>query len=281
MKSTDRFIRERNSMYSARGIRVCTFTLSMILAAGRVRAADDVGTQTPRDHFESAVKHVKTGDLELAAQEFARAYALDPHPATLLNLARVQAKLELYLEAHRSYSAWLADPATQSSLDQRAKVEQERQTLLGRLGQLVYHITPELSHVTVNGDEVAPNEQRSVVAPGNVVVRVAASGYASVTREFAVDPGATLDVRLTLTPDVKPTPPAIVAPPASTDAAVYPSHVATQRVEAEPRLVSPHVADEATRQTAWWQHTWLYPGLGAVVLGGVAVGLNATPIGDT
>lgn len=255
--------------------RALLITSCVFLSTARVFALDDVEDGSARQHFESAVIYVKAGEFERAAQEFAQAYALEPHPATLLNLARVQAKLRRHLAAYHSFSSWLDDPAVQSNPEQRTKVEQERAAVRQMLAELEFHILPQPEMLSINGEPVDASTKSLVVDPGRVLIEVAATGYTVATREVTVEHGGTLDITLTLSPETPVAPPLVDSSPTPGHSSRHFAQTNIGVSEPAPVSATPRgVFGSDADGVAWWQRSWIYPAAGTVVFGGVALGLE-------
>src|SRR5271166_5026908 len=80
------------------------------LAHAQQGAQDDALTKAARARFQEGVEAFDKGNYEAARASFKQAYALNQHPAVLLNLAQSSLKSGHYLESAKMFQQYIVDP---------------------------------------------------------------------------------------------------------------------------------------------------------------------------
>lgn len=188
-----------------------------------------LGAFAQPSNVDEARRHADAGEAALADQQFQRAlqeyqaaYDLFPNALLLVNVARAQSGLG----KHRDAIATLGRVLEDAGLDpaRRTEVDTEIRRLRGLLVALTISVTPEGSHISVNGEDagVSPLSEPVLADPGAIDVRVAHDGYRAGGWSGTLEGGARRTIPVTLEADAAsdtredPEPPDgsdIVAPP--------------------------------------------------------------------
>lgn len=102
----------------------------------------------------------------------------------------------------------LSDPADPYIRPLRAQLEEERRAIAAHVGSVRVEVDAPSARITLDDAPVAPAPVAHCAAVGPHSLAVTAPGRVALARPIAVDPGARLDLGLTLLPlPVAPTPP--------------------------------------------------------------------------
>ncbi len=155
---------------------------------------------------DGAAKFVKKADklakrkkLDEAADLYRRAigvydkaFEIDPAAVTLLIVAGIEEKLELWYEAARRYQRALAE--TEQPLDDksRARAEQRLEAVKLYLGVVVLAVTPEGASISIDGVGVgvAPLPESLLLKPGEYTVAITAEGFVPFETKLLVEAGS-------------------------------------------------------------------------------------------
>jgi hypothetical protein len=187
-------------------VRLGTGLSLVALVATTTAYADQ--RQQAAEHFALAESAERRQDWRSAIDEYARAYALAPHPSVLYNIARNHERLEDWAQAVEFYRRYLAeDPAAsdRDKVEERIAVLEERaQAARPRpragTGWLIVHAQPDGTEVVVDGKPigVTPFQGEIAAGPHHVVLRSA--GHRPVERDVDVPPTGSEQIRETLVP---------------------------------------------------------------------------------
>lgn len=81
------------------------------------------GTNLAKDHVRAGLAYAERGKWEDALREFEEAYALEPSPSTLFDIAQARAQLKRYATASEAYRTLLRDPNSLSASQLRIAKE--------------------------------------------------------------------------------------------------------------------------------------------------------------
>jgi hypothetical protein len=171
-----------------------------------------------------------------ALDEFRRAYALDPAPRTLAQIALAEQALGKWADAEADLQKALGAGDDSWIASNRRVLDAGLATIHGHLGGLDVEADVKGAELWVNGARVGslPLAAPMRVEAGSVVVEVRAEGYATARRITSVEPGGSARESLHLVPLGVPALPEM--PPASTRQAEHPLPSLPQ---AEPPRVIP------------------------------------------
>ena len=155
-------------------------------------------------HYQRGLAFVDQENWSEALREFEAAMSLDPHQATLFNLAQCLTLLGRHVEAARAFEDLIEQFGSDVSPERHREVEGQ----LGELAPRVARITPQVrgpesAVVLVDSEEhgVTPLVRPIVVGPGRHVVIVRAAGYLESRRELEVGGGQTAVVEVVMEPE--------------------------------------------------------------------------------
>src|SRR5579872_2194538 len=161
--------------------------LAIISAAGVLQAQ-------PSDPA-SLVKHGlalrrERRDAE-ALEEFRRAYAIEPAPRTLAQIALAEQALGRWVDAEADLQKAMSSTGDAWITANRRVLDEGLGAIQGHLGNLEIEADVGGAEVWVNGVKlgVLPLPSPLRVEAGSVVVEVRAEGYATARRNTSVDPG--------------------------------------------------------------------------------------------
>ncbi len=173
-------------------------TINSILAVCAMLALPAIATaqDDARAHFQRGQAAYETGDYDTAAQEWQRAYELDPRPALQYNLAQAYERLGRLDDAVRAYHGYIDntqpdDPRAETARARLASLEQ-------RLSQTSIHLTGGVEGATIFVDDEdrgrLPHPDPLRVEPGSHRIVVRADGYEDFVSVVAVSPGQSAEV---------------------------------------------------------------------------------------
>lgn len=198
---------------------------ALALLTGRAWGAEPTAADraTARALAEEGGQALDTKQYEKAADRFARADALVHAPSLVLELARAQAGMGKYVEAHESYLRILREgvPPNAPQIFQRALLSAKDEekvvgakrawatlsvgtgTTVGSSGS-----APTGVKVSLDGEDVprAALDVRRAVNPGRHTVKATADGFDASQTIFNVTEGQSISVTLSLRPMPKVTP---------------------------------------------------------------------------
>jgi hypothetical protein len=210
-----------------------------------------------RDAFKAGVAAARQGRWEDARVAFEQAHARVPRAAILLNLAGAQRQTGHLVEAAASYRAFLARATEGPAAAHRQAATEALADLEERIGQ-----------VTVRADGIGPGDHLVIgdrvvplvdlpgpipVDPGDHVLEVHRGSQVVARAPFSIEEGeeATVEVEV---------PPAVPSP----------GEAARAGMEDPP---SSEPLDDTSERRSIARSPWLWTGVGAVVLAGVATAL--------
>ncbi|MCA9645215.1 MAG: PEGA domain-containing protein [Polyangiaceae bacterium] len=169
------------------------------------------GPEEAKAHFERGAEAYKEARYEEAIDGFSKAYAEDPKPILLYNIAQAYERLGDTSNALRAYRDFLREGPSD---DDRAVIETRIRNLEKRLQarglqQLSVFAQPVGAAVFVDGTAVGNSPWTGELPPGRHRIRVEQKGYASYERELLLGPDRAQDMDVTLQAENEATP----APP--------------------------------------------------------------------
>jgi hypothetical protein len=210
-------------MRIARGVLCFSVAVSGLLA-GSVARADDASQAIARG-VELRRKHQDADALAA----FQQAYALEPTPRALAQIALAEAALERWVSAEADLLRALAA--------EDAWIARQRDALRLALKEIQGHLaTLEIegrdgAELWMDGSPVThlPSRPLRVVAKA-VVIELRAAGFETARRELNAAPGDTVRERIELEPvHVAPAPAPVRPPPLTPPESTAPAHASTQR----------------------------------------------------
>jgi len=169
-----------------------------------------------REAFGVGVRAMRRGDWAAAHEEFARAYALDPRPRTLLNLAGAQSNTGRLVEAAESYRTFVAQARQSGGEDAAVRAaEQEIAELERRIPRARIGVTGllESDELRLDGRPLSSAIVGTALPlnPGDHRLAVVREGAELVGTDFRAIEGMQTAVSLDVPPPPEPEP--IVEPP--------------------------------------------------------------------
>ncbi len=207
-------------------------------------------------HYQRGLSFVDQERWAEALGEFEAAMEIDPHQATLFNLAHCLSLLGRHVEAARAFEEHLDRFGGEVSPERRGEVASQLADLAPRVGRIDPRVTgPERATVLVDSEEqgTTPLRRPIVVGPGHHVVLMRADGYQDARREVELRGGETARLEIALEPEtVEEVEPPVPAP------------------IPQPPVEEPVPDDDRSRGLVI--AGWVLSGLGVVALGtGVAL----------
>lgn len=143
---------------------------------------------TARDHFAHGVEFIDRGELEAAANEFEKAYALQPHFAVLYNLAQAYESTGRLPEAQEAFEAYLQQGGSKVPNSRRREVQGLISAVKARIGYVEFVVHPLGSDVQIDGRPRgrAPLANPTPLARGEHSIVVTHAGYEPVVRRIRV-----------------------------------------------------------------------------------------------
>jgi tetratricopeptide (TPR) repeat protein len=185
-----RIFARKNPHIILRHVLIGMLTLAVAGACPAVAHAQSTLPMSATELFDAALIHVEQGSLKLAAEEFARAYELEPHAATRLNLARVRNRMGDYREAIVDFEHWLS--ATEKSGPElqakRLQVERELETARSHVGYVDLIEAPAEYEFRVNG-YLANSRSFLAINPGTTSVEVTSPACARESKSVELQAG--------------------------------------------------------------------------------------------
>ena len=185
--------------------------LMLLSAAGAARAAPSAAERdTARALMDDGDRLLANAKLPEALERYRAAHAIMHVPTTGVDLARVQARLGLLVEARATAMEVVNLPPAEADLNAEPEVYQRARAaavqlvreLEPRVPSLRTRVTPEHSSYQLRIDGVSlPVEAHAApfrTNPGSHTLRAEASGFAPEQREVLLAEGQTLSVTLAL-----------------------------------------------------------------------------------
>lgn len=230
----------RGSVGALRSVRLFSFVVVWVLLASSARADDD----RAKELFDRGTSAFHAGDFPKALTLFREAYAIDPHPILMYNIARSEESLGHATEAVRAFRKYLE---LAPDAEDRGAVEQRIATLERQLEEKrALELQRDKARRDAEAERKRAARKPKAKAPSPIPWIVAGTGVAIVAT------GTVL---------------AIIAKQKHDDA------------EAEKSSLAAEDQDESSRKYARWANVSFAVG-GALVLGGTVFGvidLGAAP----
>src|SRR5688572_25939937 len=165
-------------------------------------AAGEAETQSARRHFQSGIKLYRDANYSGALAEFEAAYRDKPGPGSLQNVALSQKALFRYAEASQTLGLLLERHQGELGEREQAAVREAIAELEGLVGTLRLEVLPAFATVSVNGREIATEEQKAGVKlnVGEHVIVAEAPGYARSSQVVRVAGQQAVQAQLSLRP---------------------------------------------------------------------------------
>jgi uncharacterized membrane protein len=184
------------------------------LAAGVLATASPAWAQsTPspsvqaKDHLRAGLAYAEQGKYQEALRELEEAYALDPQPLTLYNIAQIRSKVGRFRAARDAYTQLVDAQALPPEKRERSrKGLTEANEHIAKMRITVERGRPS-DTVTVDGVAVPAAAKSTEVDPGHHVVHLVRDGERIGERSFEVADGA--DMPVTIAPAPAPAPPRV------------------------------------------------------------------------
>lgn len=161
-------------------------------------------------HYQRGLSFVDREQWAEALREFEEAMAIDPHQATLFNLAHCLNLLGRHVEAARAFQEHLDRFGSQLRPERRQEVVAQLSELASRVGRFDPRITgPRTATVLIDGEElgVTPLRRPIIVGPGSHVVVVRALGFQDTRRAIEIRGGETSTLEIVMQPHIADTGP--------------------------------------------------------------------------
>jgi hypothetical protein len=263
--------------------------------------------EAARVHFQQGVVLFNEADYVTALAEFTASYAALPQAFVLYNIALTQKALFRYGEAVETLQQYLT-AETNIAPEQRTEAEQILREMRALLADVSIVGPPDGAVVQIDGREVArtPLSKALSIASGTHTIDVAAAEYEPHHRQFMVVAGVPLELKVTLRaipktghvrvlPSVRGARVSIdglevrdrdlaveLAPGGHTievTAPGYETHHGEVVVAAgQKRSVS--IGLRRVQRRAWYGKWYVWAPIGALVVGGVGVGIALTSTED-
>jgi hypothetical protein len=195
---------------------MCLFGFALLLvpihAEAQPRGSGSGVPAQARDHVRAGMAYAERGKWEDALREFEEAYALEPQPLRLFDVAQARFKTNRFRAAADAYAKLIDAPSLSPEQHERVRAG------LASSREKIAHVRVTVANaragdvVTIDG-VVAARDALVDLDPGHHVARLVRDGE---TTENAIDlePGATMTVTLTAKAPPSPPPP----PPAPVEA---------------------------------------------------------------
>lgn len=193
--------------------------LALLLLTGTVLAAPPDGRQRARRRFDEAVVLVDRGELAAALLAFEEAYALEPNPAVLYNIAQAYHALGRDREAVEALERYRREAGPQLEPARRQAVDEQLRTLRQRLapepatGELELRCLAAGTRVVAGGRRLGegPFQARLTLLEGAHEVRFEHRDGRVELRSVRIAPDRQASETCTLPIPAPATPPALVA----------------------------------------------------------------------
>jgi len=208
--------------------RVLASTISIVLAVSPGAAAADTRTDAETSYREGISRFLH-GDFERARSALLQAYAGDPQPKYLWDLALAEVNSTHPVEALAHFRKFLSLPSATD--DDRQRARKPMAEAAAKTGHLVLAVPPGTA-LTVDGQDALIYDDRTIdVQPGSHTVE-ARQGANVLSKAVDVQAGETIPVEMHFEVPAPPPPPPVpsqiaipVLPPSTIDASGSPSSV--------------------------------------------------------
>ncbi|MEZ4228392.1 MAG: PEGA domain-containing protein [Polyangiaceae bacterium] len=181
--------------------------ISIVLLGSSLALA---GPEEAKAHFERGAEAYKEARYEEAIDGFSKAYAEDPKPILLYNIAQAYERLGDTSNALRAYRDFLREgPSDEDRRVIETRIRNLEKRLQARgLQQLSIFAEPVGARVFVDGKAVGKSPWTGELPPGRHRIHVEKDGYTNYERELLLGPDRAQDIDVTLKPEApKTTPP--------------------------------------------------------------------------
>jgi hypothetical protein len=183
-------------------------------AAAQPKTPTKEAMEEARTRYARGTELYNDGAYEQAMLEFERAYSLAPAYRILFNIAQVAVLLRDYPKAIRAYEQFLKDGGQRIPADRRKTVEEELQSLRGRVGRITIKVNVPDAEVLVDDLVIgrSPLQEPMMVTAGRHMVIARKRGLVQDSESVVLAGTDEVNVELELTEP--PTSTAPVTPPA-------------------------------------------------------------------
>lgn len=172
------------------------FFLCVLVAT--VALADS--TAVARDAFMKAQAFYSAAKYKEALAKFEESFAAKPHPATVFNIARCQDQLGDLVRAMTSYKEYLRQSPQATDADEVATAIASIEQRLQKQGtqHLLVYADPATARVSVDGKDIGTSPASATITPGSHKVTIAAPGFDSYERAFAMSATRSMELTVSL-----------------------------------------------------------------------------------
>lgn len=158
------------------------------------------GAAQAKPHLAAAAAAKKGKDHATAAKELAAAYALDPKPSTLEQLAQAHAAAGDHVAAHADYERLLADGGKGLTKNQRKAAEAALAAAAKKVATLAVKASEPGAVIGLDGSAMgtSPLAAPLRVEPGKHRVTATKAGFETASEDVEALAGSSYDVALTL-----------------------------------------------------------------------------------
>lgn len=212
-----------------------------------VSAGDDAADRAlAKQHFEAGVAAYEAQRYADALSQFQEAYRIKPHPVVRVNMANCYDRLGKPVPAIFHFEKFLEESDPNAA--QRQEVTAALRALRAKVGEVTLRIAPEGAIVTIDGGErrQAPIPELVRLEAGAHVIEVAASGYKTHKRDFALQGGQAIELAITL--EAGTDAPVVAIKPTATPGE-QPAAAPVAPLPAEPAEATPPPAAEPVQRS--------------------------------
>ncbi len=170
------------------------------------------------EHFQRGVQFYRERDFRNALIEFKRAHEVAPSYQVLFNLGQTSFELKDYVEAKKSFEAYLEQGGDKIDAERKQEVQAELAKLENYVAHIALTANVDGAEIAIDDIEVGttPLSEPLLVSAGRRKVELRKAGYAPLVRYVDVGGGETKPVVLELVSlEVKPAPLPGPAPPST------------------------------------------------------------------
>lgn len=172
------------------------FILTSLMATTALADA----TAVARDAFMKGQSLYAAAKYKDALAKFEESFAARPHPATVFNIARCQDQLGDLVRAMTSYKEYLRQSPQATDADEVATAIASIEQRLQKQGtqHLLVYVDPATARVSVDGKDIGSSPASATITPGSHKVTIAAPGFDSYERAFAMSATRSMELTVSL-----------------------------------------------------------------------------------
>jgi len=188
------------SLVRALGLLAVIIVLLLVLRTAAAAEGAQENRERAREHYNRALAHLRSNELERALAELLTAQELHPHYAVLYNIGEVHASLGDPVRAVESLERYLEEGGQQVPPTRRQEVERLIAKQSERVARVALVVIPEAAKIKIDGAEVgtSPLARPLVLLAGHRELLIQREGYRTERRSLELRGASEQTIRIEL-----------------------------------------------------------------------------------